>query len=212
MKATDKELEQHALIMARNDLALAKLFDELGVHIVVTLKKWYEKVSSMDEALILEAVNEAFWGYYKNPETYNPNQNSLLRFLEIAAERDLKNILEREKKHFNKKNVPENVELAESFWNRIKRNNQSTDGDLIQQEALKEIDAELSKHFKTEQDIAIAKCILTGERKTEIFSKLLDMEMLDLVEQKKQVKKHKDRIKAILDRHDVEEKIKKILL
>ncbi|MFL5788099.1 MAG: hypothetical protein ACJ748_08600 [Flavisolibacter sp.] len=212
MKASEKELEQHSLIIAKNDLALSKLFDDLGEQIVSALKNWYVKVANMDEGLILEAVNEAFWGYYKNPETFNPNLNTLHRFLEIVAERDLKNILEREKKHLNKKNVPENVELADSFWNRIKRDNQSTDGNLLQQEALKEIDTELSKHFKTERDRAIAKYILSGERKTEVFSKLLNMETLDLVEQKKQVKKHKDRIKAILDRHGIEEKIKQILL
>ncbi len=212
MKASQKELEQHSLIIARNDLALAKLFDDLGEQIVTALKNWYGKVANMDEGLILEAVNEAFWGYYKKPETFDPALNTLHRFLEIAAERDLKNILEREKKHLNRKKLPENVELAESFWNSIKRDNQPSDGNLLQREALKEIDTELSKHFKTQRDIAIAKCILLGERKTEIFSKLLNMESLDLVEQKKQVKKHKDRIKAILDRHGVEEKIKQILL
>jgi hypothetical protein len=212
MKATDKELEQHALIISRNDFALAKLFDELGDHIVAALKKWYEKVANMDEGLILEAVNEAFWGYYKNPETFNPNQNTLLRFLEIAAERDLKNILEREKKHLKKINIPENVELEENYWNSITRVNQSTDGSLIEEEALKQVKAELSKHFKTEIDIELAKHILFGERQTEVFSKLLNIETLDVNDQKKQVKKHKDRIKAILTRHEVEAKIKRILL
>ena len=210
-KATAKEIEYHNLILAEDDLALAKLFDFYGEKITASLKSWYSKYARQDEVLILEAVNEAFWGYYKNPHTFNPEHSTLKRFLEIAAERDLKNILEREKKYFKKQNLPEDVELEEKYWNSIKKDETLSDSQLIFEESLKLINNELAIYFDNETDICLAKLILTGERETETFSNLLGLEKLTIEEQRAEVKKHKDRIKKVLERNQVELKLKRLI-
>src|SRR5436190_11891615 len=96
-KATEQDIKIHNSILAKNDLALAMLFDLYGESIIGSLKKWYSKVAANDEDLIKAAVYEAFLGYYQNPNTFNPELNGLLRFLEIAAERDLINLIKKEK-------------------------------------------------------------------------------------------------------------------
>src|SRR5580698_11502086 len=106
MKATENELELHNSIKEKDDLALSQLFELKGEEIILSLTRWYPRVAAKDKALITEAVNEAFWGYYKNPYSFDPKLYTLQRFLEIAADRDLKNILIREKKHSNKKDMP----------------------------------------------------------------------------------------------------------
>lgn len=190
MKASDKELELHLLIKENNDLALSKLYDLYGEPIVVCLKKWFQNIAITDEALILEAVNEAFWGYYRNPNTFDPNLNSLQRFLEIAADRDLRNILQREKKYLNKQQIPENVELQEKFWNSVKKDGQSTDENIIEQQSLELVNKELGSYFTTEVDRILAKMILLEEKDTKVFSEVLKVQALPIDEQRKEIKRN----------------------
>jgi hypothetical protein len=211
MKANDKELELHSLIQISDDIALAKLYDLYGESIVKSLKRWFQKVASIDEALIFEAVNEAFFGYYRNPGTFDPNQNSLHRFLEIAADRDLKNILQREKKHSNKQSLPEDVELEDKFWNNIRKDRQSTDEELIWNQSLELVDKELANYFTNEVDISLAKMVLSEKRETEAFSKVLQIQNLSIAEQRKEVKRNKDRVKKVLERNQVPLKLKSLL-
>ena len=211
MKATDKELQLHLLIKENNDLALTKLYDLFGEPIVRCLKKWFRKIAVTDEALIMEAVNEAFWGYYKNPQTFDPNQNSLQRFLEIAADRDMRNILKREEKFLTKRQLPESVELEEIFWNGVKRDNQSADENLIRQQSFELVDKELSIHFTNEVDLLLAKMILLEERDTKVFSDVLKIQGLPMDEQRREIKRNKDRIKKVLERNQVQSKLKSLL-
>lgn len=211
MKATYLELELHSLIMAGDDLALAKLYDHHGESIFTALCRWYPKIAQKDKAFLLEAVNEAFWGYYKNPQTFDPDKNTLQRFLEIAAERDLINLLQREKRYFEKSNLPEDVELEEKFWNSIKRDTQATDGRIIEREIMHLIDKELSTHFLNETDITLAKMVFQGIRETDAFVEVLQIQGLKKEEQRREVKRHKDRIIKVIERNQIKSKLKSLL-
>lgn len=211
MKATTTEMDLHSSVKQKDDLALSKLYDLYGDSIVKSLKRWFPKIAIKDESFILEAINEAFFGYYKNPDTFNPQINSLNRFLEVAAERDLINILNREKKHSNRQDLPDNVELQENFWNRWVENKGWTDGEIIERETIALINIELQAHFSDNSDVIMAKMVLSGERDTSEFSSILDIEHLPIESQREEVKKHKDRIKKVLERNQVELKIKNLI-
>jgi RNA polymerase sigma-70 factor (ECF subfamily) len=206
---SERGLELHLLIKVGNDLALAKLYDCYGGDIVSALRRWYPNLAKDDNDYFLEAVNEAFFGYYKNPYTFDPGKSTLKRFLEVAAERDLLNILEREKRHTGKENLPEDVELEEIFWNTIKRDTQSIDEKIIARETMDWIHKELANHFPLETDLVLAKMILQGVRETDAFAEALQIEKLQREEQKKEVKRHKDRIIKVMERNQVVLKIKK---
>jgi len=210
-KATVEEQHLHTAVLGGDDLALSKLYTLYGASVISSLKNWYGKTAQKDEALFLEAVNEAFWGYFNNPANFDPEQGTLNRFLEVAAERDLINILAREKKHSGKKELPEDVELQEKFWNSTVGNIETTDAGIIQEEVMEATDKELAKHFKTPLDISLVKLVLQKERETEVFAKALGIEYLPLEEQRAEVKKHKDRIKKVLERNQVEQKLKKLI-
>lgn len=211
IKATAGEIELHKAITEGDNIALSRLYDLYGAKVTSSLKSWYPKFAAKDDAQILEAVNDAFWGYSKNPSTYDIHVSSLQRFLEMAAERDLKNILAREKKHANREELPDTVELQEKFWNRITENGSPTDGEVIESELLADVNNELASYFKNETDVHLAKLVMIGERETEVFSELLQIGHKTIEEQRSEVKKHKDRIKKVLERNDVEAKIKSIL-
>ena len=207
--ASDKEKEIHHLILNGDAIALSKLFDLYGDYLIKVTKRRYPKCAKSDASLIVEAVNEGLLGYFRNPRTFNPELNTLKRFLEIASERDLKNLLEKNAKHTKGRiEVSEDVELEENFWNRVKKDNGSADDSLINEETIRLVTNELERHFDNQIDVEMAKLILSSERATATFAELLDITDLNDTDQQEEVKRNKDRIKKVLDRNNVEEAIK----
>jgi hypothetical protein len=205
------DLELHQLILSSNDLALGKIYDAYGQIIADKLKALYNKTARTDHALIYEAVSEALWGYFRNPSTFDPHKKSLLGFLEIAAERDLLNILERQKKHLEFEIVPKNVELGEILRNSSMSDAHSADKELIMNESIHLVEKELAKYFPHPRDIVLARMVITGVRETEAFALELGIAGWDLVEQQAEVKRNKDRIKRVLERNSIIEKLKGLL-
>ncbi|MXV14341.1 hypothetical protein [Hufsiella ginkgonis] len=211
MKATQTEIEYHLLIQSQDSLALSKLYDKYGELIMGKLSRHYPKIAMKDESVILDAVNQAFFGYYKNPTTFNPQLSSLHRFLEIAAERDLKNIIQKEAKHNNKQNLPEDVELENNFWNRIQKQEEDGESKLIFKETAHLLEVILAEHFDESADRDIAKMILAGERETKPYAQVLKLSDEPTDIQKAEVKRAKDRIKKVLERNNITAKIKEII-
>ncbi|WDF54336.1 hypothetical protein [Mucilaginibacter sp. KACC 22063] len=211
MKASKIELDLHILVSNGDSLALTKLYDLCGDHIINLLSARYPGVAKQDDAQLYDAVNQAFFGYHRNPGTFDPEKSTLQRFLEIAAERDLKNILEKEARHGKKKNLPDDVELEEKFWNSIVKEQQQPENLLIKKETINLIDLELANHFDSTTDRVLASMIIAGERETRAYAAVLQISELTAAEQQDEVKRVKDRIKKVLERKDVEDKIKQFL-
>jgi hypothetical protein len=77
---TYSDLELHQLVLEGNDLALARLYDTYGGTIVDKLIGLYNKTARTDISLIYEAVSEAFWGYFRNPSTFDPQKKLITTF------------------------------------------------------------------------------------------------------------------------------------
>lgn len=60
---------------------------------------------------------------------------------------------------------------------------------------------EIYKLFPETRDLAILKLILAGEKKTEAFAKVLEIEDRSPQEKRREVKRHKDRIQKRLERY-----------
>ena len=131
--------------------------------------------------------------------------------MEIASERDLKNIINREKKYNNKENLPQDVELEEKFWNSIKRDRQLPDTKLVMVQSMHLVEKELSNYFTSQTDILLAKMVLSEERETDSYADVLQISSLPIEDRRKEVKKNKDRIKKVLDRNQVHSKLKRLL-
>jgi hypothetical protein len=210
-EATAQEIELHKLILSGDSLALSKLYDFHGESLIKILKSRYPKHAKLDEALIIESVTEALFGYYKNPKTYDQTQSTLKRFLEVASERDLINLLEKHSKYSKRrKSLPNDVELQKNKRNRATKDNSDPESLLIQSESFVSLKKALSAYFKSVRDIELAMLIISKVRETEKYSEILEITHLDIEEQQLEVKRNKDRIKKVLDREDVESKLKRI--
>lgn len=206
--ATIKELELHNSIVSGSDIALSRLYELYGEVIIKYLKRKFNKIARTDDSPILEAVNQTFLDYFQNPTGYNPAIIPLQKYLEMAAKMDLLNILEKDKRYSKKKELPADVELQEKFWNNTIETTETIDGEIIQTEIMNRIDQELAKHFNSDEDRLMAKLILAKERKTEVFAEILGIKNTDSDIQKTEVKKNKDRIKKVIERNELEKRIK----
>lgn len=207
----DQGLALHQLVQSGDALALVKLYDAYGENVVKVLRYDFSRLAQQDDSHILEAVNDAFLGYYNNPNSFDPTKNTLKNFLIMAAKRDMINIVARNKKYQGKIKLPMDVEVEENLWNSIKTNTQSSDEEVIRKESMNLIEKELRKYFTNERDIEIAKMIIRGERETDAFATVLQIEEFERNKKQEEVKRIKDRIKKVLDRHEIESKLKKLL-
>lgn len=68
--------------------------------------------SGVDSQLCYEAAGEAVLSLIKNPEIFRPDRGALDMFLRMSAQRDLLNLLAKERRHLLRRAPLEVVELA----------------------------------------------------------------------------------------------------
>ncbi len=211
MKATPEELELHLAVKNGEDTALSRLYENYGIRITGNLEFRYQTIAKKDNDFISRAVNDAFLSYYFNPNSYNPERYALYGFLKLAALRDLQNILKKEEKHSLGKNLLEDVEQWTQNGNSILKSHSSADSTILSDETMTIIRKVLEDHFHTEKDISLAIMVLSNIRETDDYSDELQIASLTVSEQSNVVKKHKDRIKKVIERNDIKNKIKNLL-
>lgn len=198
MKASKEEIALHNLILNKNKLAFTKVHDLLAIKIFEGLKKLYPKVSRKDDAVIMDAVSDGFLGYFKKPQAFDPNKATLERFLHVAAERDLINMLDKEDRAKKKIKI---VELGDVLRNRTPEKGLNPVDAIIEKETNMANSGVLDQIFDNPTDIELATLVTQKVRETSSFVKVLGIEHLPPAKQKLEVKKHKDRIKVALKRN-----------
>lgn len=203
-QATPDEIELHKLIQSGDDLAFAKLCDKYLEPTIKKVRNFNWQMHLSDNSLITEVVIDSFYGYLSNPSKFNPEKQTLERFLVIDAEGDLKNAWAKKKRHQQKFEVIKTeVEFDEQFGNSETgkiRNLNTPSQILIDKEADGILSDELKKHFDSDRDIEMANLILARERDTSVYAGVLEITHLQFEEQQQEVKRNKDRIKKVLDR------------
>ncbi len=198
-QASDKEREIHQLILLKDDLAFAKFCDEYYGIVHKKVSAFNRQIAQEDEALIIDVVTDSFLKYFNDPTRYNPEKQSLEKFLIMDAEGDLKNALEKIKR--KNKNIDRSVELGEKIGNSSMENEELNPIDqLINKEATDILEHKLKDLFTNEKDIQLAHLMLSGERKSTEFAKILEIEHLEPEEQRSEIKKQKDRIDKVIRR------------
>lgn len=164
-----------------------------------------------DEHAINEAVADALLGYGEHPSQANANTGkAVFDYLKLAAWRNLTDLQRREMtrakyegayaaeaEHFSQQRERKSVEL---FVPAAKMLQQGTTADVdgipdAGTGTRRPVSADLSP-----LDLVIVELIQAGERKTEVFAEALGVQHLAPEEQRRVVKRHKDRIKAVLYR------------
>ncbi|MCI0400285.1 MAG: hypothetical protein L0Z68_03130 [Gammaproteobacteria bacterium] len=162
-----------------------------------------------DSDLIQTAAIDALISYIKRPQQYDPTKRGLVGYLVMSAQGDLTNALAAIRKRREREVSFDSVELQQIDWNIElevddgQEANEALPGSAADSRHSAQLDGllqELAALFYTQADVDMAKLVLQGERDTAAFAKVLGIEEFDFSEQRKVVKRQKDRIKKRIER------------
>jgi hypothetical protein len=169
----------------------------------VTARAWNIYHINNHELIWNATVDAVLLDYILHPERFDPSKSGVLGYLKRAAERDLINAVEKDRRQRRGEDLYPDVEEGIRGRNkpselaRIMRDAEQETVSRIQTER----DATAVKDIAADgQDNALLRLILDGERGTSKFAAVLGIESLPITEQRRIVKQHKDRLKVQLKR------------
>ena len=184
----------HKRLCEGDSTAPAELAEGVMKALIEKLSHKYPNLPDSD--LPAEVAADALMDYIKRPEQFDPTQRGLFGFLVMAAEGDLKNALAKIARRHKKEIQLEPVEVDERDGNTRDRT-----GELEEKIDSERMQDALDALFDDPKDRAVVKLIMEGERATEVFAQVLELETLPEDQQRTEVKRNKDRIKKRLQRH-----------
>jgi hypothetical protein len=189
----EETLQLHIRLMAKDKNAPSEIADAF----IVALKDHLTfKYPTTDQELIWDATTTALMNYIEHPAKYNPALRSLLGYLKMAAEGDLKNALARQKRGAKVVSFEDvalskqigNIDIESESLARLEARAKLTE--LSQQQELENI-----RITANELDRQLMVLINAHERRTSEYAKTLGITHLASSEQKRIVKQHKDRLR-----------------
>ncbi len=184
----------HERLLAEDPVAPAELAEALLEPLVKKLQRRHPRLRESD--LLREAASDALMSYMKHPSQFDPAKRGLMGYLVMAAEGDLRNTLAKAWRRRGHEISLEDVELRRAAGKEAVRR-PGPDSQLVYQEMRGKVD----ELFKDPRDREAVDLIADGERSTEVFAELWGLQGLSPKEQRREVKRHKDRIKKMLERH-----------
>jgi RNA polymerase sigma-70 factor, ECF subfamily len=188
------DLALHLRLIAGDPVATLDAVERWLPELVRGLAAKYSTIASRDEHLIRSAAIETLFDYTTRPQKYNPEGSSLRSYLFMSAERDLQNALARDATQGRRAGRIDDVELEISARN-----------SNFEERVIARVDAQTAwgvvlAEIEDPQDRRLLALLVKGENSTEAWAHELGIQDLSAAEQRKVVKRHKDRINKRLER------------
>ncbi|MFQ5741084.1 MAG: RNA polymerase sigma factor [Acidobacteriota bacterium] len=194
MPAREWEKEIHARLLEGDPTAPAELAEEWFELLITKLSNRCSHTCG--RGLISQAVEDALIDYLKNPSQFDGEKLSLFGFLRMVADRDIRNELAKLRRRSKRERPIEDVEHL--VWD----GNRGTEERLTQGIRARRIAEEVAQVLD-EKELEVFELMVAGERRTSEFAEMLGLSKLPSPEQRREVKRWKDRIKKRLQRHGV---------
>ena len=152
-----------------------------------------------DEHACTSAAYTALLDYLRRPEMFDPAQLDLAAFLRMAARRDLSNLDRAEAKHHRHREPNFRVEDANVGGNHFEDDPAMSLVRLDEQEIARRR-MEAVRVECDEMESRILDLMLEGERSTKRYAAALEVEHSSDEDQRREVKRAKDRIKKRIER------------
>ena len=191
-----REVGIYRKLLEHNPVASAELYTYIIEEIKLP-KLLKNKYYSLDEDDIYEKVLDSIMALSEHPEKFDSKKRSLLGYIRMDAEGDVKNLLDKQKRVENK--FGKVVELHPNDGNSVQESG-NPESELLQQEAEQSITSLLNRLFPDATDYELARLILSSERDAESYISILNLEHLNTTAQQAEVKRNKDRIKKMIER------------
>ncbi len=193
------QLQKHEQIVNKDGpTAFAQLAELALPHLVHFLQHEFRQV----EAHLHEtAAIDSLLTYHAAPEKYNPDKLTLFAYLRMSARHDLLNALDRNNRHtrplldidepaVQAQLVTEELEMEPFYLEQWLENGSSGKESLLQ-----EFEAQLNA---TDRQLFLL--LLNGVRETEPYAEILQIMAQPIAEQRREVKRAKDRLTKRLAR------------
>ncbi len=202
----DRDLRER--LLNRDPVATAVLFERFAEPVARSVARRVARSYAPD--LAHDMAIDAIIKLGEHPERYDPERGSLHSFLVMDAAGDARNAAKREDRRQRRQTPIEDVELLAT-----QRNMRSAGPEeLLFGDAEASLPAGISRPdamsiihqaFPDERDRKALQLMGAGERRTELFARVFGIEHLGVEEQRREVKRQKDRImvkrKRLLERH-----------
>lgn len=202
------QLQKHQQIVSSNSpTAFAQLSELALPHLINFLRKEFHQV---EIHLVETAVIDCLLSYHAAPQKYNPDKLTLFAYLRMAARHDLLNAIDRSNRLkrplLDIDQLAVQSELATESWPPSDSFHieqwVKDETDLSQQALLHAFEAELES-----RDRQLFLLILNGVRESNPYAEIMQLENRPLSEQRREVKRVKDRLikklTRFVNRHQV---------
>lgn len=149
-----------------------------------------------DPHLIDSAAADALINYFEYPRKFDPARSSLFRYLRIRARTYLLNSLGQPD---SAKKVVE-LEEVKTVYQVEDQNEPDAETALVSRAVQTEIMQQVQKYITDPVDFRIVLLMIDGVRDTAKYAEVLGVSERPLTEQRKMVKRYKDRIEKIIER------------
>lgn len=189
----------HQRLLADDPTAPSDLADAY----LEALIAWLAKTNARVPAEVrIEAAEDALLALIRNPHSYSPELQTLEVYLRMSARGDLRNHLDKERRYNQGRVSWKSVELSSGAGKYLGRHDDPSVSVQLAEEEQSAMNAipEPVRQGLSETDLCAIQLILRKERRTKVFAELYGLQHLPAKEQRRQVKRHKDRLKKVLER------------
>lgn len=174
---------------------------EMAEAVFHELTQRLERFSQATPEEAADAVSRTLMDYFKNPSAYDRTKSKLRTYLNNAGVRDFINERQKARRLARREKSVEDVEDYEGGRNKLV----ATGGhpDTNRPDWLLEVNEAWTiaeQEFPDPCDREMVQLMLSGERSYEEYARTLGIEGLPLVQMRREVKRHKDRIQKRLQR------------
>jgi hypothetical protein len=195
----EEALQLHQRLLAHDPTAA----NDLAVAYLDVLVVWLgETDGRVPPDIRLDAAEDALVALIRNPQSYAPNLQTLEVYLRMSARGDLRNRLQKERRH-DKGRVPwESVELSPQAGKYLGRDDDPALPLRLAEEARIFMDAipGTVRRKLSATDLRALELIVQKERRTLVYAELWGLTHLPAQERFREVKKRKGRLKSLLKR------------
>jgi hypothetical protein len=173
-------------------------FSDLCERAIPSLTDFLMKTGmSSDESLCQTVVHDLLIEYLENPPKYDPTKLDLFSYLRMAAKADLKNAIDKETRQ-NKKIIEfEDPNVEEWLGGRNNIQEETELSEWVEAETgldIHQIIGEFKDQFDARELEVINLMIIEGVRETETYAQVLGISNISIEDQRKEVKKFKDKV------------------
>lgn len=190
-------LRLHRRLLDRDPLAPA----DFAAVFLKPLIAWLQSTNPGVEPMACEeAADEAIVSFLLHPTKYDPQRLGLEAFLRMAAQRDLQNLLRKERRHQRKRRDWNVVEQTSEDGKYLQREDDPSLPLQMEEARQRQAPPDTMRQQMTDVEERVWQQMQQGERRHAVFAAILSVTHLPDDEQKLQVKRVKDRLKKRKER------------